>query len=78
MKVVVRLEELPAAYVGKGKEPVVPENLRLPKGIVDAEVEYLKKIGVKIIADAAIGRLKTIDDLFAEGFHAVFLGVARM
>ena len=33
MKVVVRLEELPAAYVGKGKEPVVPENLRLPEGI---------------------------------------------
>ena len=33
MKVVVRLEELPAAYVGKGKETVVPENLRLLKGI---------------------------------------------
>ncbi|MCU0583755.1 MAG: NADPH-dependent glutamate synthase [Syntrophales bacterium] len=52
----------------------IPE-FRLPKGIVDAEVEYLKKIGVKIITDAAIGRLKTIDDLFAEGYHAVFLGV---
>jgi len=52
----------------------IPE-FRLPKGIVDAEVEYLQKIGVKIVTDAAIGRLKTIDDLFAEGFHAVFLGV---
>jgi len=52
----------------------IPE-FRLPKSIVDAEVEYLKKLGVRIVTDAAIGRLKTIDDLFAEGFHAVFLGV---
>ncbi len=52
----------------------IPE-FRLPKAIVDAEVDYLRKLGVKIVTDAAIGRLKTIDDLFSEGFHAVFLGV---
>ncbi|MBI5217997.1 MAG: NADPH-dependent glutamate synthase [Bacteroidia bacterium] len=52
----------------------IPE-FRLPKEIVDAEVEYIEKLGVKIITDAVIGRLKTVDDLFAEGFHAVFLGV---
>jgi glutamate synthase (NADPH) small chain len=52
----------------------IPE-FRLPKAIVDAEVDYLKKLGVKIVLNAAIGRLKTIDDLFSEGFQAVFLGV---
>ena len=52
----------------------IPE-FRLPKAIVDAEVDYLQKMGVKLVTDAAIGRLKTVDDLFAEGFHAVFLGV---
>lgn len=52
----------------------IPE-FRLPKAIVDAEVDYLQKLGVKLVTDAVIGRLKTIDDLFAEGFHAVFLGV---
>ena len=52
----------------------IPE-FRLPKGIVDAEVSFVEKLGVRIATDAAIGRLKTVDDLFAEGFHAVFLGV---
>ena len=52
----------------------IPE-FRLPKAIVDAEVNYLEKLGAKIVTNAAIGRLKTVDELFAEGFHAVFLGV---
>ncbi len=52
----------------------IPE-FRLPKAIVDAEVDYLQKLGVKIVTNAVIGRLKTIDEIFAEGFHAVFLGV---
>jgi len=52
----------------------IPE-FRLPKAIVDAEVNYLEKLGVKIVLNAAIGRLKTVDELFAEGFQAVFLGV---
>ena len=52
----------------------IPE-FRLPKAIVDAEVDYLEKLGVKIVLNAVIGRWKTVDDLFAEGFHAVFLGV---
>ncbi len=52
----------------------IPE-FRLPKAIVDAEVNYLEKLGAKIVTNAAIGRLKTVDELFAEGFNAVFLGV---
>ncbi|MDD5169138.1 MAG: NADPH-dependent glutamate synthase [Syntrophales bacterium] len=52
----------------------IPE-FRLPKAIVDAEVSYLEKLGVKIVMNAVVGRLKTIDELFAEGFNAVYIGV---
>ena len=52
----------------------IPE-FRLPKAIVEAEVDYLRKLGVKIETNAVIGRLKTVDELFAEGFDAVYLGV---
>ena len=52
----------------------IPE-FRLPKSIVEAEVEYLRKLGVKIETNFVIGRTKTIDELFAEGFNAVFFGV---
>ena len=52
----------------------IPE-FRLPKKIVQAEVDYLKKLGVKIELNAVIGRIKTVDELFAEGFDAVYLGV---
>ncbi|MBN2282884.1 MAG: NADPH-dependent glutamate synthase [Deltaproteobacteria bacterium] len=52
----------------------IPE-FRLPKSIVDAEVDFLKRMGVEIVTNAVVGRLKTVDDLFAEGYDAVFLGV---
>jgi glutamate synthase (NADPH) small chain len=52
----------------------IPE-FRLPKSIVEAEVDYLKKQGVKIETNFVIGRTKTIDELFAEGFDAVYIGV---
>jgi glutamate synthase (NADPH/NADH) small chain len=52
----------------------IPE-FRLPKDIVDAEVEYLEKLGAEIVTNAVIGRGKTVDDLLEEGYDAVFLGV---
>jgi len=52
----------------------IPE-FRLPKAIVEAEVDYLKKLGVKIVVNALIGRYKTVDELFAEGYEAVYLAV---
>jgi len=50
----------------------IPE-FRLPKRIVEAEVAYVEKLGVKIRTDALIGRLFTIDDLFKKGFDTVFI-----
>jgi glutamate synthase (NADPH/NADH) small chain len=51
----------------------IPE-FRLPKAIVQAEVDALKKLGAEIELNAVIGKLDTVDDLLAEGFDAVFIG----
>ncbi len=51
----------------------IPE-FRLPKTIVEKEVENLKNMGVKIETNVVIGKTLTIDELFADGFEAVFIG----
>lgn len=52
----------------------IPE-FRLPKSIVQKEVDGLKALGVKIETDSVIGRILTIDELKNEyGFEAIFLG----
>ena len=51
----------------------IPE-FRLPKRIVQAEVDYVKKLGVEVRTDILIGRTFTIEDLFKSGFDAVFIG----
>ena len=47
---------------------------RLPKEIVAAEIENLIKMGVKIVNNAIIGKSITVDELFDDGFEAVFIG----
>jgi len=51
----------------------IPE-FRLPKKIVQAEVDYIKKLGVDVETDRMVGRLYTIDELLEQGFDAVFIG----
>jgi len=51
----------------------IPE-FRLPKEIVTSEISLLEKMGVKIQCNVVIGKLDSIDDLFANGFHSVFIG----
>lgn len=52
----------------------IPE-FRLPKQIVEAEVQYLEKLGVQIKCDFVVGMTRTIDELMNEdGFDAVFIG----
>ncbi|MCD8321643.1 MAG: NADPH-dependent glutamate synthase [Oscillospiraceae bacterium] len=51
----------------------IPE-FRLPKAIVAREIAKLEHFGVKIITDAVIGRAESIDELFEEGYEAVFIG----
>jgi len=51
----------------------IPE-FRLPKAIVQNEVDYVASLGVKIELDSVVGKLATIDELLSNGFDAVFLG----
>ncbi len=50
----------------------IPE-FRLPKSIVESEVNYVRSLGVEIVLDNVVGRTELVDDLFGEGFNAVFL-----
>ncbi len=47
---------------------------RLPKEIVAAEIQNLEKMGVKIVNNAVIGKSLTVDELFEDGYEAVFIG----
>ena len=51
----------------------IPE-FRLPKEIVEKEVELLTRMGVEFRYNNVIGRIFTLDELFQEGFHAAFVG----
>jgi glutamate synthase (NADPH) small chain len=51
----------------------IPE-FRLPKAIVQAEVDYLQNIGVEVRTNMVVGKIYTIDELMANGYDAVFLG----
>ena len=51
----------------------IPE-FRLPKAILKAEVEYLKRLGVEIRYNFVVGKTATMDDLRAAGYEAFFIG----
>ena len=51
----------------------IPE-FRLPKALVQQEIDTLRQYGVKIETNMVIGRVFSLDDLFADGFEAVFIG----
>src|SRR4030042_53301 len=51
----------------------IPE-FRLPKAIVQSEVNYLERLGVKVECNCVIGRIETVDELLKE-YNAVFLGL---
>jgi len=52
----------------------IPE-FRLPKEIVFSEVNFLERLGVNLECDKVVGRTVEIDELFEQGFDAVYLGV---
>jgi len=53
----------------------IPE-FRLPKAIVQKEIDVLKKMGVKVVCNFLVGKTRTIEQLMNEdGFHAVYIGV---
>jgi glutamate synthase (NADPH/NADH) small chain len=51
----------------------IPE-FRLPKSIVQNEVDYVKFMGVDIKLDSVMGKLATVDELLVNSYDAIFLG----
>ena len=51
----------------------IPE-FRLPKAIVQKEVDTLKAMGVEMMTNVVIGKTITVDELFEDGYEAVFIG----
>lgn len=48
---------------------------RLPKVIVEREIEKVKALGVEILTNQILGKTFSIDDLFKRGYHSIFIGV---
>ena len=51
----------------------IPE-FRLPKAIVQKEVDALKAAGVEICTNMVVGKIVDIDELFEQGYEAIFVG----
>lgn len=51
----------------------IPE-YRLPKGMVDKQIEIIRNLGVRIDTGVVVGEALTLDQLFAMGYQAVFIG----
>ena len=49
-------------------------NFRLPREIIGGEIARLQAMGVEFRKDVIVGKTYSVDELFAEGFEAVFLG----
>ncbi|GBC63100.1 glutamate synthase (NADPH), homotetrameric [Desulfonema ishimotonii] len=52
----------------------IPE-FRLPKDIVAHEVDFLSRLGVDVECNSVVGRTVTVDELFEQGYDAVYVGV---
>jgi glutamate synthase (NADPH/NADH) small chain len=51
----------------------IPE-FRLPKQVVQAEIDYIRRLGVNIEVNSVVGKLTTVDELLNNGYEAVFIG----
>jgi glutamate synthase (NADPH) small chain len=52
----------------------IPE-FRLPKAIVAQEVDFLRRLGVRVDCNVVVGSTVSVDELLEQGFDAVYLGV---
>ena len=51
----------------------IPE-FRMPKEIVEAEVHYVTQMGVELVTDFVVGKVRTVEELLEQGYDAVFIG----
>jgi glutamate synthase (NADPH/NADH) small chain len=51
----------------------IPE-FRLPKTVVQTEVNYVRSLGAEVRLNSVVGKLYTLDELLSSGYDAIFLG----
>lgn len=51
----------------------IPE-FRLPKALVQKEIDTVRELGVKIMTNMVIGKVFSLDELIEEGYEAIFIG----
>ncbi len=52
----------------------IPE-YRLPRDVLEYEINAIRSLGVDIVTNSALGRDFSLDDLFQEGYQAIFLAI---
>ncbi|MDD5066322.1 MAG: NADPH-dependent glutamate synthase [bacterium] len=51
----------------------IPE-FRLPDAILDFEIDYIKNLGTEIMTNVLVGKTITVEQLFRQGYKAIFIG----
>ncbi|MBI2304407.1 MAG: NADPH-dependent glutamate synthase [Chloroflexi bacterium] len=64
-----------ALHVAGGVMAYGIPQFRLPRLVVEAEVGYMRSLGVEFCYDTVVGQTIAVDELLAGGYHVVFLGV---
>jgi len=62
-----------AQTVGGGMLALAVPEFRLPRKVIQAEIDYIESCGVEILYDSSIDVRHTVDDLMKEGYKAVFI-----
>lgn len=52
----------------------IPE-YRLPRDVLEYDINHIRRIGVEIVTNSALGRNFSLDDLFRQGYAAAFLAI---
>ena len=68
-----RVTVFEAQSVAGGMLGIAIPEFRLPREVIQAEVEYIESRGVEIRYDSPIDARHTVNDLLKEGYHAVFI-----
>ncbi len=63
-----------AQPVGGGMLGLTVPEFRLPKAVIQAEIDYIESCGVEIRYNSPIDARHTVNDLLKEGYQAVFIG----
>ncbi len=64
-------------YTGGKLRDSIPE-YRLPRDILNYEIEFIKNMGVEIRTNTPIGQNLTFDDLYNEGFKAIMISIGLL